>query len=256
MTLQWTLRHHAIAWLVLSAFALAYLTSLALWPRDDGELASTVSPTAPALGKRAARTGRLWDQETTELRREIKILHRNLEALTKREKDLERRLGAIEQALGPPTAALPPTDLRPPTTTASLRETGTLPQPLPPVSVRLLGMPEDGFGDILYNHSPLPVAGTPNTTRTLFGVELASDANAQALHKAWATLGARHKALLAGLEARHREAPVDDETAGHSSQLTLVAGPFTNAADAAKLCARLRATGTPCKETVFAGEAF
>jgi hypothetical protein len=270
----WTIRRHVLAWVILSCLALVYLAGLLLLPfggMEPGQ--SDEANIAARLGARG--TGKLdsadFDQMgkvpreavaiMESLRKEIIDLRRQVDTLQGSEKTLRQRLAVLEDALGPTTASLPPQSAET-GITGSLRDkpVSTKESPkLSNVTVAYEAMPADGFADVLFNDSPLPVAGVLTSTQTLFGIELGVAGSKKALHKQWTDLGSNHKALLGGLEARYRELDTkDDKAKGDKAeeQMALVAGPFHNAAGAALLCARLRANSVKCKETVFAGENF
>lgn len=226
-----------MAWVILAGFALAYLSGLYVFYASGGHAALTPEPGASAPSAASADMA-----ETAEgLREEIATLRRQVE-------QMGERIEAMEAAFGY-TAALPPQEEEAGITAGArsrARPAGEA------VSVTHSSMPEDGFGDIGIEASPLPVAGNGRAMRTLFAVELASGASPEAVRKKWAELGAEHKALLAGLQARHK----GDGDAGDDAGVRLIAGPFPNAAEAARLCASLRAAGTDCTEAVFGGKPF
>ena len=252
----WTVRRQALAWSGLGALALLYLLGLVYVPQFRGADEESLArlPESPLAG--AAR--KLTDGKPTDrvaiLRNEIDVLRRQLYQVQERNQRLGQRLRQIEDAVGPTTSSLPPRN-EPVDITSSLREEKRLRAPIPEVSVRYLPLPGDGFGDEGLDDSPLPVAGEPVPTRTLFGVELATATSADELKKQWAALSSRHEPLLGRLEVRRQKGEAGRGDEGESG-LKLIAGPFPNAAGAALLCARLRAAGTPCKATVFAGVAF
>ena len=250
----WTVRRQALAWSGLGALALLYLLALVYVPQFRG--ADEESLGRPPVSPLADAARRLADSKSTDrvaiLRNEIDVLRRQLSQVQERNQRLGRRLRQIEDAVGPTTSSLPPR--REPTEiTSSLREENRHSTPVPEVSVRYLPLPGDGFGDEGLDGSPLPTAGEIVPTRTLFGVELAQATSADALKKEWAALSSRHGSLLGRLEVRQQKGDPGRGDEGESG-LRLIAGPFPNAAGAALLCARLRAAGTPCKETVFTGE--
>ncbi len=256
----WTFKRHVFAWMVLSVFAVAYLAFLFAFHSED-RAASTASreisggrPLSPIASLAERETPRPARNASLEaLRTEVAGLRQQIEALKRRNRELHQRIELVESAFGPATSALPP-QTQEPRITGSLREKKLQSPALPTVTVSYLPLPEDGFGDELISASPIPVAGVEESTQTLFGVELASDKSADALKKQWEALSGRHKILLGSLEPRRRNGALAGSPP--TDELTLIAGPFPNAAGAALLCTRLRAAGTSCKETVFAGEAL
>ncbi len=248
----WTLRRQLLAWSALGGLALAYLLALVYLPQfrgaDDGRLALAPQPDA------AHGTGGESADHIAKLHKEIGVLRRQLDEVQEHNQQLNRRLGLIEDAVGTTTSSLP-TRTQPNDITTSLRREKRPPRPAPALSVRYLPLPADGFAEVGVEGSPLPVAGLPAPTQTLFGVELGTAASPELLRKQWAALARRHRSLLGPLEARRTSGRRDGRTEGTES-LSLIAGPFPNASGAAMLCARLRAAGTSCKETVFTGEAL
>jgi len=245
MPIAWTIRRHALAWVGLAGFALAYLTGLYLF------YAETMTSGSFATAPTGIRVDGTVAAGVEEIRGEIAILRRQVDQMKRREDDLRKRLTAMESAFGPNTASLPPQSEERDIVSSTQRNAIARAEPARvPVSVTYTPLPEDGFGDLMIEKSPLPIANSGQMMKTMFGVELGTGKSADALQKQWAALGARHKALLAGLQARHQESPTDKQA------MRLIAGPFPNAAEAAQLCASLRTAGTECKEAVFAGESF
>ncbi|RMF07255.1 MAG: SPOR domain-containing protein [Alphaproteobacteria bacterium] len=180
----------------------------------------------------------------------MRVLRRQVEQLARREETLNERLSALESALGPQTSALPPQQPIDPAAVAKRRQS-RLSAPVPGADVSYLPLPEDGFASTGVTPSPLPVASITKTTRTLFAIEVAKAASMEELMERWKTLKKKHEDLLGALKLRTQKSERGD---GSHAELKLVAGPFSNAADAAKLCAKLKAAGAACAETVFTGE--
>lgn len=254
----WTIRRHVLAWLVLAVFASLYLAKLYYFPPSGR---SAAEPAAPAVRAQddspfsggAAERDLVSQEEAEGLRSEIATLRQQVETLEQEGETLRRRLARIEKAFGPDTGALPPQEAER-SATGSVREEKADFPPLPPATVTLSPLPDDGFGDTMIDASPLPVANERTAHKTLFGVELASGSTAGDLEREWAALNERYEELLGRLEARRRK---DKESGSDGpAEMTLIAGPFPNAAGAAQLCARLNADGARCKATVFAGEAL
>lgn len=260
MTSAWTPRRQAFAWLVLAGCSSAYLWSLFGAPggntyfNREGRLFSGEQQAgkrvvfSSSLQNKSAATQR---KEIASLQNKIANLNTQLASLTKKEKTLRERVTIIETAFGPSTSALP-TEVEQPgrTNRSSTKISHSLPPP--EVTVKYSSLPGDGFGDGAISSSPVPIAGGRSVTRTLFGVVLAHGPSAEALDQEWTVLSARHGELLKKLEIRHRQSEAAD--AENPNDMTLVAGPFANAASASLLCARLNAEGAECKETIFSGE--
>jgi hypothetical protein len=86
-------------------------------------------------------------------------------------------------------------------------------------------------------------------TRTEFAVDLGADASIEALRARWAKL--RDHSVLVELKPL---VSVRDGKPPGTAELRLVAGPFANAADAARACAALAAAKIICQTTVFDGQ--
>jgi hypothetical protein len=85
-------------------------------------------------------------------------------------------------------------------------------------------------------------------TRTTFGVDLGSEASFGALRTRWDNLRKQYPELgrlSPRISARDKNGKVE---------LRLIAGPFENAADAAKACASLLSKGTLCDGGLFDGQ--
>ncbi len=260
----WTARRHAVAWVILSGLATVYIWSLFYFPAADitfGDPARIVAEQGslpsrkrtPPPKKVDSGKSKAFHPDIAALQTEITTLRQLVEDLIRQEKTLENRLSLIESAFGPATSALPPSVEKNPVT-GSLKSKKQLAAPIPKVTVTYSSLPSDGFGDILATGSPLPVAGTKTPTQTRFGVELATALSSDGLKKEWTALSGRHEELLGKLEVRRQT--TGESSARGPQEMKLIAGPFSNAASAALLCARLQAEGAFCKETVFSGETF
>ena len=174
------------------------------------------------------------DSDTSTLAGQIEVLRREIYTLKQRELLLETRVADLQSALGPMTSSL------------------AAKKSAPPVAVARSPMPANGFGDGLTETSPIPIAAASQPTRTLFAVELGTDPTIESLRKRWRGLLAKHTSVLKDLEIRY--VAVKPSKPGEKTRLRLIAGPFSNAADAAKLCAKLKARRRSCLQTTFAGE--
>lgn len=234
----------AAGWIVLALVAMAYLGYLLIANPTAPQIARSAAPAAATkpsaeTTRQAAALARLTDQVTA--------LNAAVEGLRTRNDELEKRFGDFQAALGPPTAALPAVSQasRPAATGAAAQSA-----PGAAVTVSHSPLPSDGFGDSSLNSVPLPIAAPAPPTRTLFGVELASADKAATLKARWRDLQKQHDGLLQGLEPR--AASVGEGLPWN--RLRLIAGPFANAADAAGLCAKLKALDVTCAQTVFNGD--
>ena len=87
-------------------------------------------------------------------------------------------------------------------------------------------------------------------TRTEFAIDLGGDTTIDGLRARWAALRGNH-AVLAELRPL---VSIRDGKAPGTTELRLVAGPFANAAAAARICAALAAAKVACQTTVFDGQ--
>jgi hypothetical protein len=92
------------------------------------------------------------------------------------------------------------------------------------------------------------IAGTP-VARTEFGVDIGGANSVDGLRAIWR--GAAKSKPLDGLRPIMM---VKERGTGLGMQLRLIAGPVTDAAAAAKICAALTESGRPCETTVFDGQ--
>ncbi len=238
---RWRQTLSVIAWLGLGGSALLYLSYLMITTDQLAMLLPkvTVQPDAPVAApvvdaENPADAERLH-AEVANLRRAVQDLHAANEKL-------RRRLAELQSALGPTTGSLPGPHVPAPRRAAA--------PATPPISVTYLPLPKDGFGDTRIDASPIPIASGAAPTKTLFAVEIAEGKSPDSLRRRWLALKAEHSEMLDGLEARQRETADGRPQA----KLQLLVGPFANAAEAARLCARFKAVNMSCTETVFEGE--
>jgi hypothetical protein len=71
------------------------------------------------------------------------------------------------------------------------------------------------------------------------------------LRARWANLRGNHGGLLANLRPL---VSIREGTQPGSMELRLIAGPLSNAGDAARACASLQAKGVNCQTSVFDGQ--
>ena len=111
-------------------------------------------------------------------------------------------------------------------------------------------MPGNGFAEVGIEQAPLPIAGPRSPTRTLFAIQLAEKLKPGSSSARWIELKRRHAGILSHLQPRTVAIP---SKGPKKKAVTLIAGPFNNAASAALACARLIAAGTKCKSTIYTG---
>jgi hypothetical protein len=92
------------------------------------------------------------------------------------------------------------------------------------------------------------VVATP-VARTEFGVDIGSANSVDGLRAIWR--GMSKSKAMTGLRPIMT---VKERSTGLGMQLRLVAGPFNDAAEAAKTCAVLATGNRPCETTVFEGQ--
>ena len=92
---------------------------------------------------------------------------------------------------------------------------------------------------------PIPVA------RTDFGIDLGSASSIKGLRVLWRSILKSEAKTLASL---HPIIMLKERGNGKGMQLRLVAGPLTDAAAAAKICAVLSENGRPCETVAFDGQ--
>jgi SPOR domain len=92
----------------------------------------------------------------------------------------------------------------------------------------------------------LPPAANDGSTR--YGIEIGVVAKQDGLRPLWREFLTNHAALVAGLQPRRVLAP--------DKKWRLVAGPFSNAAEATQACALFKKAQKPCEPTVYAGDSL
>jgi hypothetical protein len=222
------------------------------------------------------------DKEIGELRTSVQSLSGQVTELSNRLKPLEKVLGPVA-ALPSSTSVTtsPPSDeptmpiARPPeppkpSVTASPPPPPVEAKPEKPVAeapddVRPAPKPAETSSDRDSNETPpspvtadeppsestqtanlTPPSIPPGTTR--FGIEIGSVGKQDDVRPMWKNLLTNHAALVAGLQARRVMAP--------DKKWRLIAGPFSNAAEAAQACALFKKASRPCEATVFAGDSL
>ncbi|MEO1199756.1 MAG: hypothetical protein AAFX39_11065 [Pseudomonadota bacterium] len=207
------------------------------------------------------------------LTREISRLRAETQRIDEERGVLADQLAALEAELGPVTGSIPSETQAPdarPLTAPSDPD-----MPAPPSA----GPISDLDGSVRVTYSPLPVADLddaasleaaqdavdadlagmasadaqttiPRQTQTRFGVDLGTATSLEAARGIWQALSSAFPGLLGALD------PViaieEDLDAG--LRLKLLAGPFVNAADAARLCEELRNRGVGCSAAPFDGQ--
>ncbi len=94
-------------------------------------------------------------------------------------------------------------------------------------------------------------AASQPVQRTDFGVDIGTANSVEGLRALWRGAQTTQGAILGGLQPI---IVVKERTDGFGLQLRLVAGPIANAAEAAKVCARLIANKRGCETSVYDGQ--
>ena len=90
---------------------------------------------------------------------------------------------------------------------------------------------------------------TNSAPRSNFGIDLGQYASLDDVESAWSALKVTESAIIGSLSPLASVYQANGTMSAH-----LLAGPFPNAADAAKTCARLTARRIACKPTLFVGQ--
>ena len=255
MTPALTRRLYIMAWLLLGSISLGYVFALFqhTWlPSTADEVASSQSGAKnQSAMPSAGRTDPGVTQALAHMKREIDRLRASLDAANTEKTALQAHIRELESAYGPSTASIPPQPNDPRAGDSISAGSGQRARSAsrPNVDITLLPMPNDGFADVM-PEAPLPIAQPLKPRRTQFAVQLAAGLTATAVAKRWKDIVGRHGALLQDLSPH--AVPMRPERG--NKRYSLIAGPFKNAAAAARLCARLNTAGTTCEGTVFAGE--
>jgi hypothetical protein len=259
MTAVLTRRLYLTAWLMLGAIAVGYFYFLfysTLGPRA-GQASTGPVAEVENTGKRGSikmastKTGADpgVSQAISNMRMEMTRLKGSLEAMGKENTALKAYIKTLEAAFGPTTASLP----KEPATPKPGGVTAVAPKRAarqPRIEVTMRPMPGDGFAVTDMQRAPLPVAGPSAPTRTLFAIQLAKKLKPGTTGARWTALKKRHARILGQLQPRTVEVPIRGT---RKKSVTLIAGPFTNAAAAARACAKLIAAGTKCESTIYTG---
>lgn len=90
-----------------------------------------------------------------------------------------------------------------------------------------------------------------SATRTEFGVDLGGEPNMNALRARWTNLRAGHVPVIGNLRPL---VSVREGNRPGSVELRLIAGPVSNAGEAARICASLQTKGVNCVTAVYDGQ--
>lgn len=277
-----------LVWTGLAVVATVYLATEFLGAKthnDTKKIATTASPTKIrmedefAIPAKAALPRTKLDPVVAESPDKKQALQEDLAAIRKDMNSLKQRLGLMEKSGDNISKKVTLLEENLTITTASLKtgstknqaeisgtvipETGvifpgettvTVAPPYPTktksnVKVSYKPMPEEGFGDQTEPETLPSTIVTGSPTQTLFGLYLGSGRNVDEVRAHWIDMKSLHGFYFSKLEAR-----IVHNRASSERPYRLIAGPFTNAEDAVKLCAQLRGKAIGCKQTHFAGK--
>jgi hypothetical protein len=124
------------------------------------------------------------------------------------------------------------------------------PPPMPPARPEIAAhkRPATQVANILPSQHAPDVTGA---TKTEFGIDLGGETSLDGLRARWRALHGHHRDTLNGMQPLVR---VREGSRPGTVELHLIAGPFANAGSAARVCAKLQATGVACKAAEFDGQ--
>lgn len=195
------------------------------------------------------------EREINRLNDAVRVLASERDRLATRLEQLERSVGDITASI-PQKKQMPVADEPPAPPQAPPVQVVTPPNPEP----RPLGhnqiMPPQTTTQVVRNtpqaETPnAPNATQPDATRTEFAVDLGGEKTVDGLRARWATLRGNHGSTL---EKLRPVISIKEGPKAGTVELRLVAGPLANAAEAARVCAKLQTSGVPCIPTVFEGQ--
>lgn len=132
--------------------------------------------------------------------------------------------------------------------------TTTAPVPMPPARPEIAA----NNGPATQVAKIMPASAQPHAqseitgaTRTEFGIDLGGETSLDGLRARWSALKGNHGPTLEGLQPLVR---VREGSRPGTVELHLIAGPVANAGTAARVCAKLQATGVACKASEFDGQ--
>ncbi|TAK50133.1 MAG: hypothetical protein EPO23_02670 [Xanthobacteraceae bacterium] len=267
-TLDRAARFHLGAWgfaavaALAGALLLARLAPGARW-QEAGE-ADLVQRQAHLL--KQARDGQ---NEARRLSAALDVLSADRDRLYARvtalEQEMESVTGSVAQQARR-TAAPPPTP-SPPAQPSLLLAATSMPAPMPPIAMPEIvrATPPVPAPAVV---EPPPPSAPPETAkpaaapapqdapdisapRTEFGIDLGGAGSVDGLRALWSGMQKAHGATLDGLRPIMM---MKERHGGQGLQLRLIAGPFADAAAAARLCATLATPERPCETALFDGQ--
>jgi hypothetical protein len=152
----------------------------------------------------------------------------------------------------PASATAAPTTAAPATSAAATPTRATTPEPAPEVAAAAPAADKPAAGEDKKDGPDAAPAPQLAVNRTEFGVDVGGANSVGGLRALWrGLLKWRANAALAGLQPI---LVVKEGNNGLGMQLRLVAGPLSDAAAAAKICASMTANDRHCETTVYDGQ--
>lgn len=244
--------------------AVGAVTLAVLASRYQSDMQRDQSATSNAIAHQAQQLQQLTREAQVENRRlsqAIDTLNSDRDRLYTRvssvEKNLESVTGSIQVKQQTPPPAPPrdaaPQVAAPATLPAPLPDLPAIPaQPAPPAEAAVAepapARPADP-APVVQTAAVTPTEAVMPVARTDFGVDIGTANSIDGLRAVWR--GASKLPALAGLSPI---IVVKERANGLGMQLRLVAGPLTDAAAAARICATLAETKRACETAVFDGQ--
>jgi hypothetical protein len=128
------------------------------------------------------------------------------------------------------------------------------PPPIPPArpAIAASNGPATQVAQILPNAQPQQgLTDVTGATKTEFGLDLGGETSLDGLRARWAAIKGKHREALEGLQPLVR---VREGSRPGTVELHLIAGPVSNAGTAARVCAKLQASGLACQASEFDGQ--
>lgn len=243
-----------------AAAACLLLVAIATWSETGRSRLTAAYAALTGIPDTAERQAAARERELEDARR-VTAMIRNLTgdrdqllarmtALERNYEDVTGSIGKLANAAKPPVAELSETP--PP---AVMPVAGAPAANAPTASASAGGAPAVSAPGASPAAAPAPVAAVPEpqgpgSTKAEFGIDIGGGPTLVAVRTVWDRAVRNHGVLLDGLRPL---IAVRDGRAGQV-ELRLVAGPISNAATAAKLCAALAGAGLSCQPTMFEGQ--
>ncbi len=239
-------------WAIAAIGAMSVAGSVFIWRNGVAPVAQTPVIQVPAAPQIVSNPNS--EREINRLNEAVRVLASERDRLATRLEQLERSVGDITASI-PQKKQMPVADEPPAPPEAPPVQVVTPPNPEPrPLSQNQT--PPQTTTQVVRNVAAAetpnaPNAVLPDATRTEFAVDLGGEKTVDGLRARWATLRGNHGATL---EKLRPVISIKEGPKAGTVELRLVAGPLANAADAARVCAKLQTGGVPCIPTVFDGQ--